>query len=196
MAEKRICSELTCGKLHYSRGFCRNHYEKAKRQARPRKPRAKVRRPQISVEFLRSLIGTSSTECISWPFARNKQGYGSLKFDGKHYGAHRMMCRMAHGEPSDIRLHAAHSCGNGHLGCVNPNHLRWATPLENYTDQLVYHVAVTKMLGPKKLEAAQVIEIRCALASGLSGKEVAEKFGVSNSTIHAIKTRKTWSHVP
>jgi len=48
--------------------------------------------------------------------------------------ASRHMCRMAHGEPESGEA-ARHLCGNGHLSCVNPTHLRWGTVYENIRDK-------------------------------------------------------------
>lgn len=49
----------------------------------------------------------------------------------------------------------------------------------------------------KKLTAAQVAEIRAALATGtFSGKELAQRYCVSDSTISTIAHRTTWKDVP
>ncbi len=77
--------------------------------------------------FLQSLVGHVGDECVSWPFGRMHKGYGQLGHLGKSHKAHRMLCEMVYGPPPTDKHQATHSCGNGHLGCVNPNHLEWKT---------------------------------------------------------------------
>lgn len=83
--------------------------------------------------------------CLIWPFARDGKGYGSL---GKK-GAHRRMCEIVNGPAPTPKHHAAHSCGNGHLGCVHPRHVRWATCSENQMDRFL-HGTATNQHGPLK----------------------------------------------
>jgi hypothetical protein len=40
--------------------------------------------------------------------------------------SYQTMCGLVNGEPTDDKPQAAHSCGNGHLGCVHPKHLSWS----------------------------------------------------------------------
>jgi DNA-binding NarL/FixJ family response regulator len=47
----------------------------------------------------------------------------------------------------------------------------------------------------KALVAEQVAEIKQQLATGLSSRKVAEKFGVSASTIQAISQGRTWADI-
>jgi hypothetical protein len=76
---------------------------------------------------------------LIWPFARYNNGYGNVTFYdalGKHStGAHRIMCKLVHGEPPTPKHEAAHSCGNGTGGCINPHHLRSDTRGGNNADK-------------------------------------------------------------
>ena len=47
-----------------------------------------------------------------------------------------------------------------------------------------------------KLSEADVISIRGELASGVTGRLLAEKYGVTPAAISAIKLRKSWAHIP
>ena len=49
--------------------------------------------------------------------------------------------------------------------------------------------------GMSKLTEALVLEIRSALCSGEPGYVLAERYGVTKSTISSIKTGATWGHV-
>ena len=47
-----------------------------------------------------------------------------------------------------------------------------------------------------KLTDSAVLAIRAALATGVAMTELAKQYGVDPKTIHAIKTRRTWKHLP
>jgi hypothetical protein len=105
--------------------------------------------------------------------------------------ASRVMCILAHG-PAPSPLHvAAHSCGKGTDGCVNPKHLRWATEKENYEDAVAHGVAARgERHGSAILTEKAVAEIR---EKGVKNKsELAQKFGVSVWTIYNVCSGKRW----
>lgn len=133
-----------------------------------------------------------SDECLIWPFSRNLNGYGQVRYKGRSRLASRVMCMLVHGRPRIDSLEAAHSCGKGHDGCVNPRHLRWDTPKGNCADRVDHG---TENRGTKqwmsKLNNEAVKEIR-----NLEGKflfrEIAEMYGVSRQTISGVIRRRTW----
>ncbi len=137
MAKRRICSIDGCGKASVSLGWCQKHYVRFKRHGDPHKT---LTAPEgAGIAFLESLIGIGRDDCVVWPYSRNPQGYGQTYYSSEVMGAHRVMCILAHGEPPSPKHQAAHSCGNGRNGCVNPAHLRWATPKENIADKYELH---------------------------------------------------------
>jgi hypothetical protein len=75
-------------------------------------------------------------ECIYFPFYRNQSGYGWMKFGEKNIGAHVYALTFAVGEKPTPHHECCHTCGNGHLGCVNPKHLYWGTRAENVQDSI------------------------------------------------------------
>lgn len=132
-------------------------------------------------------------ECLIWPFSRNLNGYGQVRYKGRSRLASRVMCMFAHGKPRSNSLEAAHSCGKGHKGCVNPKHLRWDTPKGNCLDKLQHG---TDTRGEKnwnaKLNIDAVREIRRTYSC--KNKEyLAEKFGVHATTIRDVFKRRTWA---
>lgn len=129
----------------------------------------------------------SGNDCLIWPFAPAGNGYALVARKGtnkKDY-VHRLVCEHRHGPPPTQRHEAAHSCGNGHLGCVNPDHLRWATRTENMRDRGLHR-------GAKALHANDVREIR-RLRQLIGPTEIARRFGVTPTTIHHVLTGHTWS---
>lgn len=125
------CSVEGCGEPYYCGGFCTKHYQRHRKHGDP----AVVAFKSPAEDWLRANVDFSGSECLTWPFYRKNNGYGEATLDGKKSVASRVMCILAHGEPPTPKHEAAHSCGKGHEGCVNPNHLRWATASENQLER-------------------------------------------------------------
>ncbi len=109
-----------------------------------------------------------------------------------HY-SHRLMCLLAHGEAPSNSHQAAHSCGRGQDGCVNPQHLSWKTNGENQLDRRS-HGTKNKGLGRwgRKLMPAQVQEIR-SLKGKMTQDQIAKMFGIGRRNVGAILSGKTWT---
>ena len=133
-------------------------------------------------------------ECLIWPGALNGNGRGTAHIGRGPMSAPRAMCILAHGEPPTPEHHAAHTCGNGHIGCANPRYLRWATPAENEQDK-VLHGTLRKgtAINTAKLNEHAVRDIRRRLADGETGKAIAAEFGVTPALVSNIKLRKSWA---
>lgn len=131
--------------------------------------------------------------CLEWPFASKIAGYGVLRIKGRKILAHRYICELAHGDAPTPFLHAAHNCGRGGFGCVNPQHLEWKTVRENALDRLV-HGTQTRGEGQhkSKLTEENVREIRRLLGTMLH-REIAELFGVGRPSISDIARGITWA---
>jgi hypothetical protein len=155
-----------------------------------RKARSKGR--GRGIEFLRLLVGHTGTACVTWPFSTDGRGYGILGYNGDHYKAHRLMCELTHGPAPTPTHQAAHSCGHGHLRCVNPRHLSWKTPVENMADA-IEHGTVRLDSGRKhrKLTVEQVREI-IALRGKESQQSLGERFGISWRQIGKIQRGVSW----
>ena len=143
--------------------------------------------------FIDTAVSYTGDECLFWPFA-TACGRGHLRRDGKDFMAHKVVCEQVHGAPPFAGAHAAHSCGNGHLGCVAPNHLRWATPAENAADKIEHGTAPRgENNGHAKLTADQVLEVRRMFKLGMSNAQIAGAFDVTDGAIRAIRNGRNWN---
>jgi len=188
----RRCSLPDCSSKHYGKGFCQKHHRRL--WAHGSTDIVKIAAVGASDEWLRCHVSHEGEECLIWPFGKSG-GYGCINYNGKMHRVHRLMCILAHGEPQDKNMHAAHSCGNGHLGCVNPRHLSWKTPKENQADRLAHGTGMLGESGPKaKLTEAQVLEIH-NLRRNMTLREISEIYGVTTSAISLIVSGKNWPHI-
>lgn len=140
-----------------------------------------------SYDWLLAHVGYQGDDCLKWPFGGEpKSGRGALRFAGAKGWAHRLMCELAHGKPPTPKHTAAHECGKGHEGCVNPRHLKWKTQAENLEDCRVHGTMVRHRGGNRRrLTPDQVQEIKAA--RGVQTQlQLATAYGVSEGTISDI----------
>jgi len=124
--------------------------------------------------------------CLIWPFARDKHGRGMLGYEGRTHWAHRFMCRLMHGDPPTPEHTAAHTCGNGHGGCINPHHLAWKTQAENLEDCRVHGTLIRHHGGNvRRVLPEEIRAIRDARGYQTQA-QLAAKYGVSEGTISDI----------
>lgn len=116
-------------------GYCVKHYKRLKRHGDPLVKG--LPRGEAAPFYRDVVVPYDGDECLIWPYARTPAGYGVL--DGhKIKVVSRRLCEEAYGPPPTPKHHAAHSCGNGHLGCVTRRHLSWKTPKENGADRIAH----------------------------------------------------------
>lgn len=139
----------------------------------------------LDAEFLDQHKGYTGDGCLIWPHRRNNFGYGEAYVDGKMRRAHRVMCELAHGAPPTPKHYAAHSCGNGHIGCVNPKHLSWKTPSENQRDT-VRHGRAKKPGTPRQTIPDDVVRQIREMRPGKTLAELSSLFGIKTETIRKI----------
>lgn len=143
-------------------------------------------------KFFETVVLTyDGQECLIWPYSTNGHGYGQIREEGKPVRVSRLICERLYG-PGFPDAHAAHSCGNGQLGCVTPGHLRWATRAENEADKTRHGTDNRgERHGMTKLRADEVAIIR-ALAGIETGRSLAKRFRVSSVTVSNIQHRRRW----
>lgn len=132
-------------------------------------------------------------ECLLWPFNKTSDGYGRIGIDGKRVAVHRRVCEEVNGLPPTEKHEAAHSCGNGHLACVNPNHLSWKTRAENFADKLIHDTHNRgERNGASKLTEDQVREIK-SLKGSLTKQQIADLVGTTIGNVAHIHNGDSWA---
>lgn len=186
-----FCCVDGCKKSRYVRGYCKAHYAKAYRNGGTLGISASHGE---ALKFCESAAKhADSEECLLWPFAET--GYARLSVDGVGIGAHRYVCMLTHGQPPTEDSVAAHSCGKGQLGCVNPHHLRWATQQENMQD------AISHGTFPRGEQSgkAKITEDQARFIIRSKGKVTQERlarmFGISRTNVRYIQCGITWRHL-
>lgn len=188
----KTCSVDGCSSVVKAFGYCVKHYTRFRRHGDiSKRLRAANGEP---MEWILGNVGFSSDDCLPWPYASGGRGDAVVFHGGRMRSASRVMCEVVHGVPDEsLGLECAHSCGNGHLGCMNPRHLRWDTRAGNHADKVLHGTDNRGLKNPNvKLKESEVLEI-------INSKEklipMAEKYEVSISLISAIRNGKRWRHL-
>lgn len=187
-----VCSIDDCEKPSRCLGFCGMHYNRFHRHGDPQRTH--------HGEGNRWLIDHASyagDDCLKWPFGDAANGYGTSTFNGQLMRASRAMCFVAHGQPPFSGAEAAHSCGNGRLGCVNQRHLSWKDRKGNIDDMRRHGTFIRgEAKVNSKLTEDDVRKIKTAfLTEKFSFHGLARRFGVSASSISQIYHGRSWTFV-
>lgn len=146
---------------------------------------------ETAERFISKIIKTPT--CWIWDAGRTKTGYGQFGDHEDHRYAHQFSYELFKGPILDNK-HVLHSCDN--RWCVNPNHLRLGTALENSQDMSRKN---RSMCGEKsnlaKLKQHQVVEILKYKNQGLTQKQVSARFNISRQTVGDIWRGKRWQRV-
>ena len=86
------------------------------------------RRSDVPALILSKSIPVPFSGCLLWLGNLTKGGYPTARFDGKEHYLHRYVCEETHG-PIPAGYYATHSCDV--KCCVEPTHIRPATPSQN-----------------------------------------------------------------
>lgn len=148
-----------------------------------------------AAKFLRDNLAYDGEDCLLWPFGRQPTGYGSLGYMGVQYYAHRFMCELVHGPAPSPEHEAAHSCGRGKQGCVDPRHLSWKTKAQNMQDKRQHGTASNSWWGRRgKLTPEIVQQIRDGIPYGPPLIHwLSAKYGITPSNIRHIQQGRTWA---
>lgn len=132
------------------------------------------------------------TGCLLWTGCVNTRGYAQVRHNGAVVSAHRVALELS-GVPLKANDLVLHQCDVRH--CINPQHLRVGTHIENVRDAVARkrYPYGTKVV-TAKLDDSKVKTIK-EWSKSRTQKQLAEIFGVAQTTISHILTGKAWKHV-
>jgi hypothetical protein len=142
-------------------------------------------------------VGWTVTEtgCWEWKGRRFTEGYGSVSFGGKDFGAHRAAYEVWVG-PIPEGLLIRHKCDNP--PCINPKHLEPGTKQSNADDMVERGRSLHRQGSDNataKLTEAGVLDIRDRYSKGETLTELSRVFNVTPQCIFRVVRRKSWQHV-
>ena len=154
--------------------------------------RVYTRRP-LADRFWEKVDVRGLDECWEWQAAKTPLGYGKIHEGGK-YGklllAPRVSWELANG-PIPDGMCVLHRYDNPR--CVNPRHLFLGSVSDNQQDMMKKGRSTRgEKHGNAKLTELQIHEIRRMLLDGIDQRIVAQKYGVSQTTVSEINTGKKW----
>lgn len=142
---------------------------------------------------------------------KNTRGYYSVNLChcGQCYTrmVHRLICEAFHG-PCPEGMECCH--GDGDKTNNRKGNLRWDTHVANMQDAVAHgsmrgapinsgnwrtRPPIGESNGNSKLTAVLVVEIRSLHASGVSIRNLADHFRVTEKNIAYVVSRRTWAHV-
>jgi len=181
MSTGMLYDSLNCGMLNLSFDGVKFMRDESTRQ------RARFGKP------FDSYLVRSETGCLLWTGKTDKDGYGRRGVRIGEKRAHRHAYTLANGSIPDGLL-VRHTCDTP--ACCEPQHLVLGSQLENMKDKVERDRQAKGSKGGKaKLTDDMVREIRDLYSSGMTQKDIAAMFPVTQSSVSLIVMRKQWTHI-
>lgn len=133
--------------------------------------------------------------CWNWTGSRHPTGYPIVAYRGKPYRGNRLSLELFM-NINLTGLMALHHCDNP--ACINPHHLYAGTARDNSRDMNLRsrrNDAFGEGHPKNKLTEHQVREVYARKASGESTRAISRDYGVTDTTVNSIASRKIWKHL-
>ena len=191
---KQICgiedyNGVICQRPIYARNMCQLHINRTYREADLRKPIQILRKKSMTdselIEWISSQtkLGGPKGTCMIWKRHKKKSGHAEMGYKYKKQLVARIVYQILNAidlEEGDCVLHR---CDQN--DCVNIDHLYLGTYQDNHHDTM----RDTNKNLKYQLTLEDVEQIRNSNEKII---DLASDYGVSNSTISAIRNNKTW----
>ena len=124
--------------------------------------------------------------CWEWTGLKDRDGYGRYN----DTMAHRVSWMIKYGDiPSGKFI--LHSCDNP--GCVNPDHLKIGTNIDNMRDMVDRKRSLVGERSPRsKIKGSSVDRIRLMRRDGVRTIEIAKRFNISQRHVYFICNYERW----
>lgn len=139
-----------------------------------------------------------SGPCWEWTAAKSSFGHGRFRVNGNLVSPHRMSWEMSNGGiPEGVWV--LHKCDNP--SCVNPDHLFLGDRADKMKDAAnkgrLDHRRYARGAGnaSAKMTRGDIVQIRGMYRSGVKQRDIADAFGVHQTTVSKIVNKKRWAHV-
>lgn len=142
--------------------------------------------------YLASLTVIDANGCWIWTGSTSSGGYGQFRDEktGKMALLHRYVWVGKFG-PIPVNADIYHKCPN--RACCNPAHLTRSRYERHHPERgLASGIVRGSKHHKAKLDEGDVEVIRFALTRGVTQKEIAKQFNVTQATISRIKSELSW----
>lgn len=145
------------------------------------------------LRFPQNFTKGKNDDCWPWTGWFNSNGYGQIKDGNKALLAHRVSYALHVGDiPPGMCV--IHRCDNP--ACVNPNHLRLGSKVENNLDKVVRdRCSKGEETKNNKVLSHQITEIRNRRAAGETLASIGKSFGLGTSQVWRISRNESWAHI-
>jgi len=188
---QRTCTFDGCRRILYAKALCSGHWNQQWKgqDLRPLREWG-VRQSQIAA----LIAGPPTDECILvlWP---SGETHPQVQINGRieTVGAAALILSGFPRPPDAECCHDPLICNTGR--CCNPRHVRWDTKKANEADKVIAGTVIRGTeVNTNVLVESQVREIRAlAQARQLTQREIAARYGITQSTVSNIKHRRSWA---
>jgi len=159
--------------------------------------------PKFHDLFWSKVAKASEDECWIWQASFETTGYGQMVIrvpDRQfHFSSHKLAWVIHHQRDVPDGLMVLHSCIDTR-SCCNPNHLRPGDHFDNAQDAVNQGRHYSNPNGERaanvKLVNESVLKMRELYATGeYTNQALAGMFGVCDTRVWEIVTRKAWTHI-
>lgn len=146
----------------------------------------------ILERFMSKVLPEPNSGCWLWATGLDNKGYG--RFGSGSKKTMRLAHRMAYEHfvgPIPDGLFVCHKCDV--RSCVNPDHMF----LGNHQDNMTDRNKKSRQVRGTKQHMSKINEdiVRYIRSSQKNCTELAAEVGINQSSVSAVRTRRTWKHV-